>query len=98
MAPSHFDLRYWLQITRCTVRLNKIPPPYNEPLRKTGIVFLQDTQGIKLAFNVQTQWLGRQMKQLCGLWGFALKSDQDGCLFCIIPQRQLVIISISNML
>lgn len=42
--------------------------------------------------------LGRQMKQLCGLSSFALKSDQDGCLPCIIPQRQLVIISINNML
>ncbi len=70
----------------------------NEPLRKLGIVLHQDTQGIKLAFKVQAQWLGKQMKQLCGLWGFALKSDQDGCLLCIIPQRQLVIISISNML
>lgn len=27
----------------------------NEPLRKLGIVFHQDTQGIKLAFKVQAQ-------------------------------------------
>lgn len=39
----------------------------NEPSRKLGFVFQQDTQGIKLAFKVQVQWLGKQMKQLCGL-------------------------------
>lgn len=37
--------------------------------------------GTKLAFKAQAQMLGRQMKQLHGLWAFTLKPDQDVCLF-----------------
>lgn len=37
--------------------------------------------GTKLAFKVQAQRLGRQMKQLHGLWASAFKPDQDRCLF-----------------
>lgn len=70
----------------------------NGPLRKLGIVFCRGTEGIKLAFKVQARQLRRQMKQLCASWALALKSDQDGCLFCIIPQRHLIVGSIGNTL
>lgn len=48
---------------------------------KTWHCFQFGRAGTKVAFKVQAQRLGRQMKQLHSLWACAFKPDQDVCLF-----------------